>query len=190
MRIGVFGGTFDPPHLGHLVAAGDAADALGLGRVVWIPSALHPFKGESVRTPPALRLEMTRAAIAGDPRFEADDLELRRQGPSYTVDTLRELHARHPGAELFFLTGADNLRDLPKWREPEEVVRLARLVVVSRQGEGVPEDTRFPALAVRVLRFDVSATEVRRRVAAGASIRYLVPEAVREIVERERLYRG
>jgi nicotinate-nucleotide adenylyltransferase len=190
VRIGVFGGTFDPPHLGHLVAAGDAADALGLERVVWIPSALHPFKGESVRTPPELRLEMTRAAIAGDPRFEADDLELRRQGPSYTVDTLRELHARHPGAELFFLTGADNLRDLPKWREPEEVVRLARLVVVSRQGEGVPEDTRFPALAVRVLRFDVSATEVRRRVAAGTSIRYLVPEAVREIVERERLYRG
>ena len=92
MRIGVFGGTFDPPHLGHLGAAGDAADALGLERVVWIPSAHHPFKGKSVRTPPALRLEMTRAAIAGDPRFEADDLELERQGPSYTVDTLRELY--------------------------------------------------------------------------------------------------
>lgn len=184
------GGTFDPPHLGHLVAASDAAQALGLDLVLWVPSALHPFKKGSVRTSPAVRLEMVRAAIAGDPRFRADALELEREGPSYTVDTLRELHARHPGAELFFLTGADNLRDLPKWREPDEVVRLARLVVVSREGEAAPEDTRYPAVAVHVLRVDVSSTEVRRRVAAGESIRYLVPEPVREIVERERLYRG
>ena len=190
MRLGVFGGSFDPPHLGHLLAASDAAQALRLDRVLWIPSAVHPLKRDRVRAAPDVRLEMVRAAIAGDPRFEADDLELRRAGPSYTVDTLRELRARHPGAELFFLVGADIPRELPAWKEPEEVVRLARLVVVSRTGETVPEDLPYAARAVHVTRTDVSATEIRRRVAAGETIRYLVPEAVRAVIERERLYRG
>lgn len=190
MRIGVFGGTFDPPHLGHLVAAADAAEALGLGRVLWVPAAVHPLKLGSVQAPPALRLEMTRAAVRGDPRFEVDPLELERSGPSFTVDTLRELQARNPGAELYFLTGADNLRDLPRWKEPGEVARLARLVVVSRQGEGVPPGLPYPAVAVPVTRVDVSSTEVRRRVRAGESIRYLVPEAVRAVIEREGLYQG
>ena len=189
MRLGVFGGTFDPPHLGHLAAASDAAQALALDRVLWIPAAEHPFKRGSVAAPPELRLEMVRAAVAGDGRFEACDLELRRSGPSYTVTTLRELQAWHPGAELFFLTGADNLRELAQWREPDEVVRLARLVVVSRQGEGVPVGLPYAATAVSVTRLDISSTELRRRVAAGETIRYLVPEPVREISERTGLYR-
>jgi nicotinate-nucleotide adenylyltransferase len=172
------------------VAASDAADALRLDRVLWIPAAVHPFKRAAVAAPPQARLEMVRAAVAGDERFEACDLELRRQGPSYTVTTLRELHARHPGAELFFLTGADNLRDLPKWREPEEVVRLARLVVVSRRGEGVPAGLPYPAVAVPVTRVDVSSTELRRRAAAGETLRYLVPEPVRAVIARLGLYRA
>lgn len=188
MRLGVYGGTFDPPHLGHLVAASDACDALGLDRLLWIPSAVHPLK-RGVRTPAPVRLEMVRAAIAGDPRFGADDLELRRKGPSYTVDTLRALRARHPEAEIFFLTGADNLAEMPKWREPEEIARIATLAVVSREGETLPPDPPYPAVAVQVARLDVSSTEVRRRAAAGKSLRYLVPDAVRAIVERERLYR-
>jgi nicotinate-nucleotide adenylyltransferase len=187
VRLGVYGGAFDPPHLGHLVAASDACDVLELDRLLWIPSAVHPLK--AVRTAAAVRLEMVRAAVAGDPRFGADDLELRRTGPSYTVDTLRELRAREPGAELVFLTGADNLADLPRWREPDEIARLATLAVVSRAGETVPPDAPYPAVAVPVTRVDVSSTEVRRRVAAGQSIRYLVPEAVRAVIERERLYR-
>jgi nicotinate-nucleotide adenylyltransferase len=187
VRLGVYGGAFDPPHLGHLVAASDACDVLRLDRLLWIPSAVHPLK--AVRTAADVRLEMVRAAIGGDPRFVADDLELRRTGPSYTVDTLRALRAREPGAELFFLTGADNLRDLPRWREPDEIVRLATLAVVSRAGESLPADAPYPAQAVTVTRVDVSSTEIRRRVAAGLSIRYLVPEAVRAVVERERLYR-
>jgi len=189
VRLGVYGGTFDPPHLGHLVAASDACAALALDRLLWVPSAVHPFKAGRVRTPPELRLEMVRAAIAGDPRFAADDLELRRGGPSYTVDTLRELRARHPQAELFFLTGADNLAELPAWREPDEVVRLARLVVVTREGGRLPPDADFPAREVRVTRVDVSSTEVRRRAAAGETIRYLVPDAVRALIERHGLYR-
>ena len=190
VKLGVFGGTFDPPHLGHLVAASDAAQALGLHRVLWIPAAVHPFKRAAVQATPEARLEMARAAVEGDPRFEADALELERAGPSYTVDTLRALQARYPAAELHFFTGADNLRDLPKWKEPGEVARLARLVVVSRRGEGVPEGLPYPAVAVAVTRVDVSSTEVRRRVRAGETIRYLVPEPVRAVIERRGLYRG
>jgi nicotinate-nucleotide adenylyltransferase len=188
VRLGVYGGAFDPPHLGHLVAASEACDALGLDRMLWIPSAVHPLK--AVGTAAALRLEMVRSAVAGDPRFQADDLELRRRGPSYTVDTLRALRGREPGATLFFVTGADNLAELPRWREPDEIARLATLAVVSRAGEALPADAAYPAVAVPVTRVDVSSTEVRRRVAAGASIRYLVPDAVRAVIERERLYRG
>jgi nicotinate-nucleotide adenylyltransferase len=188
VRLGVYGGAFDPPHLGHLVAASEACDALGLDRLLWIPSAVHPLK--AVGTAAALRLEMVRAAVAGDPRFRADDLELRRRGPSYTVDTLRALHEREPGAALFFVTGADNLAEMPRWREPDEIARLATLAVVSRAGDALPADPPYPAVAVPVTRVDVSSTEVRRRVAAGASIRYLVPDAVRAVIERERLYRG
>lgn len=189
MRLGLYGGTFDPPHLGHLVAASDACHVLRLDRVLWIPAAVHPLKGGSVRTPPALRMEMVRAAVAGDPRFHADDLELRRQGPSYTVDTLREVRARHPEAALFFLTGADNLAELPRWRQPDEIARIATLAVVSREGETLADDLPYPALHVPVTRVDVSSTLVRRHAAEGRSLRYLVPDAVRAIIERERLYR-
>lgn len=189
MRIGVFGGTFDPPHLGHLVVASDACGALGLDRVLWIPSAVPPHKVATVQAPAEARLEMVRAAIEGDPRFEADDLELRRPGPSYTVDTLRDLARRHAGAELVLLIGADNLREIPGWREPQEILKLARVAVLSRDGAGVPPDAPVPAVAVEVTRVDVSATEVRRRAAAGETIRYLVPDAVRALVERRGLYR-
>lgn len=189
MRTGVFGGTFDPPHLGHLVAASDACGALGLDRVLFVPSAHPPHKRGRVRTPAETRLEMVRAAIAGDPRFAADPRELGRPGPSYTVDTLRELRREAPDDELFLLLGADALRDLPTWREPAGVAALARLVVLHRAGEGAPEDAPYPALPVAVTRVDVSATEVRRRAGAGETIRYLVPDPVRAIVEREGLYR-
>jgi nicotinate-nucleotide adenylyltransferase len=189
VRVGILGGTFDPPHLGHLVVASEASEALGLERVLWVPSAEHPFKRGQVRTPAEVRLALVRAAIQGDPRFEACDLELRREGPSYTVDTLRQLSALHPGAELFLLVGADVVREMPAWREPQEVARLATIVAITRGGEGLPEGSMLPALPVPVTRVDVSATEIRRRVAAGLTIRYLVPEPVRDLVTREGLYR-
>lgn len=189
MRIGVFGGTFDPPHHGHLIVAADVHAALALDRVLLVPAAVPPHKRETVKAPAGTRLEMVRAAVAGDPRFEVDDLELRRPGPSYTVDTLRTLRDRLPGVELFFMVGADNLRELATWHEPEEIVRLARLVAVPRGCDDVDTDAPFPVLSVPVTRVGISATDVRRRVAAGQSIRYLVPDAVREIVAREGLYR-
>jgi nicotinate-nucleotide adenylyltransferase len=189
VRIGILGGTFDPPHLGHLVMASEACEALGLERLIWIPSAEHPFKRDRVRTPAETRLAMVRAAIQGDARFEASDLEMRREGPSYTVDTLRELTALHPGAELFLLVGADVVREMPDWREPMEVARLARIAAITREGEGIPDGSRLPTRSVPVTRLDVSATEIRRRVAAGQTIRYLVPEAVLALIEADGLYR-
>lgn len=192
-RLGVFGGTFDPPHIGHLIVAQDAWQALGLDRLIFVPAAAPPHK-EGVRiTPAPIRLEMVRAAVAGDPRFEVSELELRRAGPSYTVDTLRELRREHPGAELHFLMGVDQFEGFPGWREPDEIARLARLVVLTRGGGrpggggGAPE---YPHRLVEVTRIDLSATSIRARVAAGEPIRYLVPEGVTEIIGREGLYRG
>ena len=191
MRIGVFGGTFDPPHLGHLVVAADAYQALHLDRLFWIPAARPPHKLGRVHATAEQRLAMVGAALDGDERFTVSDLELRRQGPSFTVDTLRALRKQNPGSELFFLIGADALREIDTWREPEEVARLAHLVVLAR-GDGENGTTvlhpRLPIRMVPVTRIDISATEIRRRVARGESIRYFVPDAVREIIRREKLY--
>ena len=191
MRIGVFGGTFDPPHLGHLVVAADAYQVLHLDHLLWIPAARPPHKLGRVHATAEQRLAMVRAALDGDERFAISDLELRRQGPSFTVDTLRTLRQQNADSELFFLIGADALREIETWREPEEVARLAHLVVLAR-GDGRNGTTilhsRFPVLTVPVTRVDISATEIRRRVARGESIRYFVPDAVREIIRRERLY--
>ena len=189
MRVGVLGGTFDPPHFGHLVMASDACERLGLERVLWVPSAEHPFKRDSVRTPAEVRLAMVRAATQDDPRFQVSDIELRRSGPSYTVDTLRQLSETHPGAELVLLVGADVVREMPAWREPHEVALLATIAAVTRAGEGLPEGLELPVTPVQVTRVDVSATEIRRRVAAGLTIRYLVPEPVRAIISGAGLYR-
>lgn len=190
MRAGVFGGTFDPPHIGHLIVAQDAWLALGLEHVLFVPAAVPPHKRGRVATPAELRLEMLQAAVVDDARFEVTDLELRRPGPSYTVDTLRELRERDPEGALFFLLGADQFREFHTWRAPEEIARLANLVVLSRAGvEDVAPAIDVPYRRVVVTRIDVSSTEVRRRVAADEPIRYLVPAAVEEIIRREGLYR-
>jgi len=189
-RLGVFGGTFDPPHHGHLIAASDAYAALRLDRLLLVPAADPPHKKGKVFASAEQRLRMLCAAVEGDPRFEVVDFELRREGPSYTVDTLRELRGLEPDAELVFLLGIDQFRALESWREPQTVAALARFGVLSRDGESPDPSGRFAAEHVPVTRVDVSATEIRRRAAAGESIRYLVPEAVRKIVEEEGLYRG
>lgn len=188
MRIGIVGGTFDPPHLGHLLLASDVYEALGLDRVVLVPAAVPPHKHGLPRTPAALRLEMLRAAVAGDPRFEVADLELRRAGPSYSVDTLRELRGRWPDAALFFVLGADQLRELPSWREPDEVARLATLTGVARDGQAPVAPGGYDVEVVPITRIDVSSSMIRDRAAAGRGVRYFVPPAVEAIIEREGLY--
>lgn len=185
----MFGGTFDPPHLGHLIVAQDAWRELALDRVLFVPAAVPPHKRGRVTAPAALRLAMLEAATAEDARFAVDDLELRRAGPSYTVDTLRALRERDAAGTFFFLLGADQFREFHSWREPREIARLATLVVLSREGA----DTGAPALDVpcrrlAVTRVDISATEIRRRVATGEPIRYLVPPGVEDVIRREGLY--
>jgi nicotinate-nucleotide adenylyltransferase len=189
-RIGILGGTFDPPHLGHLLIASDAFEALALERLLFVPAGNPPHKQGSVVATKAQRLQMIESAIAGDPRFAVDDRELRRDGPSYTVDTLRELSALEPDAELIFLLGVDQFRALDSWREPAEVARLARLGVFARDGETPDLSGIHPAEWVRVRGVDISATEVRDRIAAGQPIRYLVPAEVEVIIREEQLYRS
>lgn len=182
---GLFGGTFDPPHIGHLVAAREALERLGLDRVAFVPAAQPPHKPGRGVTAAAHRLAMLQAALTDEPRFEIEEMELQRPGPSYTVDTLRTMRGVRPEDQLVLLLGADQYAELQTWREPEAVATLARLVVVARAGEA-------PAPGVERLempRLDVSSTLVRERVGRGLSVRWLVPPAVEQYIEIHRLYR-
>ncbi len=198
LRLGLFGGTFDPPHLGHLVVAQDVAERLSLDGLLFLVAGLPPHKRGEVLSPPSLRVEMARAAVAGNPLFNVSEVELDREGPTYTVDTLRHFRVVHPDAELFFLLGADQLAEFHEWQEPEGIAALVTLVVVGRDGVG-PDQLPPVALgsggelnfiSLDVTRVDISSSEVRARVREGLSIEYLVPEEVRRIIETHRLYRS
>jgi len=198
LRLGLFGGTFDPPHLGHLVVAQDVAERLSLDGLLFLVAGLPPHKRGEVLSPPSLRVEMARAAVAGNPLFNVSEVELDREGPTYTVDTLRHFRVVHPDAEIFFLLGADQLAEFHEWQEPEGIAALVTLVVVGRDGVG-PDQLPPVALgsggelnfiSLDVTRVDISSSEVRARVREGLSIRYLVPEEVRRIIETHRLYRS
>lgn len=184
MRTGLFGGSFDPIHVGHLILAREAREQLGLDRVVFIPAAISPHKLDRTPAPAELRLAMVRAAIAGEPGFECDARELAREGPSFTIDTVRELRAERPEDELFYFIGEDNVATLGTWREIDALRGLVRFVVLDRHAGG--RGGEFPRVGRHV---EVSSTEVRKRVARGASIRYLLPEAACEIILRNGLYR-
>ncbi len=197
-RVGILGGTFNPPHVAHLVCASEAAAQLRLDRVLLTPVCVPPHK-QPRRDPGAgERLELCRRAAAGDERLGVCDLEVVRGGPSYTVDTLRDLRERMPGDELTFILGGDVALDLASWREPEAVLELATLAVAERAGAAREEiarrlrDAFGAAGAVEFFdmpRIDVSSSEIRTRVSEGRPIRYLVPDAVLERIERSGLYR-
>lgn len=184
-RVGLFGGSFDPVHFGHLILAREALEELGLDRVVWIPAGVSPFKLEAPPVSAEVRLEMVRAAVAGEPRFVVEDWEVRRGGASFTIDTVRELQGRaEVGVEWFYFIGDDNLADLEKWREIAELRRRVQFVVLTRH-----EAVAAPEWALVVRRqIDISSTEVRNRVACGRSIQYLCPESVCEMIRSRRLY--
>lgn len=192
-RIGVFGGTFDPPHVGHLIVAQDVVERLELDRLLLVPAAEPPHKPERAPASGEVRARMLEAALADHPVLHVSRIELERGGVSYTVDTLRSLRERWPEDELFLLIGADQLRSFSTWRHPEDVVRLARLVVMARGGLVPPtagEAAGVDFQTAPVTRIDISSTEIRARLREGRSIRYRVPEAVRRIIEDEKLYRG
>ena len=191
MRLGLFGGTFDPPHVGHLIVAQDALRALGLDRIAFVPAAVPPHKRGVPITAAPLRLAMVRAALAGDDRFVVDDIELTRPGPSYTVDTLRAYRDRHGDARLFLLLGADQYADFATWRETGAIRQLATLAVLGRGGDSGSDgdgDGDENVVRVAVTRIDIASTDIRRRTAAGEPIRYLVPAAVEQLIRERALY--
>jgi nicotinate-nucleotide adenylyltransferase len=187
VRLGLFGGTFDPPHVGHLLAASDAFEALALDRILFVPNAVQPLKSAAPSATAADRLEMVRRLCQDDARFGVDPIEVERGGLSFTVDTVRVLRERHPGAALFLLVGADAAESLPAWRETSSVLEMAQLIVLARgaSAPGTPETGR--RLATRQI--DVSSTEVRARVRAGLSIRGFVPDGVAAYIVERGLYR-
>lgn len=208
MRLGVLGGTFNPIHFAHLRLCEELRESLGLDRVLLIPAGQPALKRGDV-APAEHRLEMARRATASNPALEVDDLEVRRAGTSYTVDTLATLRARQPDAELWFLVGADTLPELESWREPARLFELASFAVATRPGYVAPLRELLPrALAapfrdglrglvhasgneLRAVAFtplEISASDIRRRAARGESIRYLVPDEVREYIAKHRLY--
>ncbi len=197
-RIGVLGGTFDPPHLGHLWLATLAADAIGLDRVLFMPAAQPPHKGGQLVTRATDRLLMTRLAITGDPALELSPIEMERPGPSYTIDSVDELERAHPDAKLFLIMAADSLEQIDTWREPDRLLERIEWVVGPRPGSVLPDrsalEDRFGAAASRIHllegpSLDVSSSDLRRRVAAGRVIRYLVASGVEEMIVERGLYR-
>jgi nicotinate-nucleotide adenylyltransferase len=197
VRIGILGGSFNPPHLAHLVMAQEALAHAGLDKVVLMPVATPPHKALIDDPGDEERFELCRLAVAKDERFEVSRLELDRGGPSYTVDTLREIHAGSPGDELTFILGGDQARELPAWREPEAILDLATLAVAER------EEIRRRDIAERVAalrgadrlvffdmpRMDISSSAIRRRVREGRPIRYLVPDDVARLIGARGYYR-
>lgn len=200
IRVGVLGGTFDPVHWGHLLIAEEARVRVGLERVLFVPTGMPWLKTDRVISPARHRLAMLRLAIASHPAFALSTVEVDREGPSYTVDTLEGLKLEGgPQTELFFILGADSFRDLPRWESPRRIVELCYLVCVPRPGleEVSPAhlEGSIPGITARAFMLegplvDISASDIRRRVAAGISIRYRVPQEVEDYILEHQLYKG
>lgn len=194
------GGTFDPIHHGHLLAAESAREAFGLSKVVFVPAARPPHKAEKDLTPARHRLAMALLATLSNPHFSVSDLEVNRAGPSFTVDTLAEFHRLFPRHALHFITGADAILEITAWRDWVGMLRLARFIAVARPGypsgrleplrSSLPADLRSRIHYLEIPGLSISSSEIRERVRAGGTIRYLLPESVERYIAKEGLYRG
>jgi len=196
VRLGIFGGSFDPPHVGHLLTAVDAFEQLRLDRLIFVPAYIQPLKTAATTAPAPARLVMVQLLIQGDERFDADAIEIDRGGLSYTVDTLETFAQRFPDAERFFLVGEDAMASFAAWRNPDRILRLATAAILRRRGgpagaavddKPITEQSGTIALSTRLV--DVSSTEIRERIRSGKSIRGFVPESVAAFIETKRLYR-
>ena len=185
MRLALYGGSFDPIHHGHLILARQALEQLKLEKVIFIPASESPFKPDHTTSGASHRLSMVRLAIKDEPRFALDTLEVEGSAPSYTIDTARAYQQRYPTDELFFLVGEDHLKTLPQWNNFDELDRILQFALLSRSD--FPLDVPYPVVRWR---FDISATEIRNRVAQGLPITYLVPEVVLHYIVENKLYRG
>ena len=182
-KIGIFGGTFDPVHHAHLILARFALEKFALEKIIFVPTRVSPHKSAPVATPET-RLLMLHSAIESEPQFEVNDCELKRDPPSYTIDTVQALKEKHPGAHLFLLVGDDNLAGLPSWRRFEDLRNMVTFIVLQRAITPVAHEY----LSVD-RRIDISATEIRQRIASGRTIHFLVPRAVEQIIRARGLYR-
>jgi nicotinate-nucleotide adenylyltransferase len=198
-RIGIFGGTFDPPHIGHLILAAEASDQLRLERVLWVVTPNPPHKTGRVISPLEVRLELVQAALSADPRFEISPVEIDRSGPHYSADTVQILAEEHPGAELFYLMGGDSLHDLPTWMRPHEFVACLTGIGVMRRPQDFVDlpwlERTLPGIAAKVHFVDaplleISSSSIRERVAQGRHYIYYLPPAVRALVDAKALYRA
>ena len=197
LRIGVLGGTFDPPHVGHLVLAEYGLETLGLSQVLFVPAGDPPHKPGMTRTAAEHRLAMMRLAIAGEPRFVLSRADSDRPGPHYSVDMLRILHREFPDAELYFLMGGDSFRDLPRWHTPGELLPLCHFAVMNRCDVEVSPDMHeaiVPGLAARTIMMDIplvaaSSTEIATRLRTGKTARYLVPPPVLDYIASHGMYK-
>lgn len=190
MRVGVFGGTFDPPHIGHATVAREILEKARLDRVLWVPASIAPHKTGRTITAGDIRRRLVAAAIRGEPRFELCDLELERGGVSYTVDTLRRLKEDHPGWSLSLIVGADLFGGFARWKEPREIAELAEVIVITRPGNDLPNggDGGVRVRRVPVTPVEVSSSQVRDRVGRDLAVRDMVTPAVLTIIEGEGLY--
>ena len=201
MRVGVFGGTFDPVHYGHLILAEQCRAQAQLEQLLFVPAAVPPHKREQALTPFGQRVEMLALALSGNPAFRIDELEKDRTGPSYTVDTLAQLQAQRPGDELCFIIGSDSLHDLPGWYQPRRILELATLLVVARADWPTFSEQELRA-ALKLeddfpLRYQIvdaplitlSSRDIRKRIAEGRSVRYMIPRAVEAYIDDKHLYR-
>ncbi len=194
MRLGLFGGTFDPIHIAHLIVAERVREEMGLARILFVPAAIPPHKTNRPLSPAWQRLAMVRLATAASPWLEASDLEIRRGGVSYTIDTVRDVRGRYglQADELFLIIGSDSLKEFSSWREPENLLAESTVVVVTRPGfdpSEAPAQFAGRARMVAAPLLDVSSSEIRARVRSGKSIRYLVPEGVERFIHEQALYR-
>jgi nicotinate-nucleotide adenylyltransferase len=188
-KIGLYGGSFDPVHLGHLLVAQAAREELGLDRLFFIPAAQSPFKPESKPTSAADRLRLLRLALAGKNWCEIDEQEINRGGVSYTIDTVRDYHQRFPDAEIFYLIGGDHVEKLHSWRDAEELARMAQFVVVPRPGQAeIPFPKPFRGRALKGFPLGVSSSQIRARIKAGEPIEHLVTATVAEAIQGLGLY--
>ncbi|GKS80944.1 putative nicotinate-nucleotide adenylyltransferase [Ligilactobacillus pabuli] len=186
-RVGLMGGTFNPVHNGHLIVADQVASQLGLDQVVFLPDNLPPHVDKKEAIAAKDRVKMVRMAIAGNEKFTLDTLEVDRGGVSYTYDTIKELKARHPDVDYYFIIGGDMVEYLPKWNRIDELVKMVKFVGVKRTGAKM--NSKYPILWVDVPTIDISSTLIRNKIKQGCSIRYLVPDAVAEYLKEEGLYR-
>ena len=189
MKIGIFGGSFDPVHLGHLLVAQAAVEELGLDRLSFIPAAQSPFKSENKIAPAEIRLQLLRRALAGKANCEIDEQEIKRGGISYSIETLRDYAKRFPKAQLFYLIGADNISKLNEWREADELAKLAEFVAIPRPGESAAQFSKlFRGRILKGFPIEISSSQIRERVKANLPIENLVPPFVADAIRAAKLY--